>query len=280
MKSKHSVSMLWVDGQFGHFELLCASSWVAAGFDLTVFSYNPELTIPDGAILRSAGEIVGFEKVFRNSDRPGTYAGFSNLFRYALLSQRDTIWVDSDVLATGRAFPRSDYLFGRESRKWINGAVLAVPPNSDVLRFWLETAEASQGTDVVLGQLGPKLITRGVSLHGLEDRVSARQVFYPISFRTLWTLFDPRRRRWVDKIVSNSVTVHLWNEAFRETPVKKSRPPEGSYLDLSFKRFGIDTSHLPELDLAWLRHSWKRKLDPAPWESGFLESRLGRFLSS
>lgn len=81
----------------------------------------------EGVELRDAREIFVQEQVAENSGRPGTFAGFSNIFRYGLLQLFDTTWIDTDVLSTGHPLPSDYCLFGWESRHFINEAILRDP---------------------------------------------------------------------------------------------------------------------------------------------------------
>lgn len=277
--SAHSISSLWIGNQLGQFEKLSLSSFVRRGYDVTLYSYEPKnFEAPEGVKLENADQILPKEMVFENRSRPGTFAGFSNIFRYRLLQLKDTTWCDSDVLAGPQALPDSPYLFGWESKKFINGAVLRAPKNSQLLAFYYREATSVPPEEIQWGQIGPRLVSAGVRKYRLSKLAQPIREFYPIAYYEVWKLFDPTQTEWVLAKTANSSAIHLWNEVFRNLPVKHQKPPEGSYMDLLFQELDVEMDSSDTLSSDFVRNTWRPMLRPRPFERGFMELRAGRVL--
>jgi hypothetical protein len=191
---------------------------------------------PAGVEIADAGETVAADRVFRHA-ATGSYALFSDLFRYALLCRGlGGMWVDCDVYCVRPVTMDDGFLFGWESEGSINGAVLALPPDLPVLRGlmelftmtspifpWLRTetaeklrarraaGEAFTVADLPWGAAGPVALTYMLRKAGLVERAAAREVFYPLHWRDRALLLrattDMARAIW-----PQTLTVHLWND--------------------------------------------------------------------
>lgn len=273
-----SVSALWIGGTLSWVEQLCLRSFVAEGYSVNLYVYESVSGVPAGVKIADGNEILPEGSVFENHSRPGSYAGFSNIFRYQLLQQKETIWIDADVLALGAPMPVSEYVFGWESRKHINGAVLGAPRDSQFLNSCLTFSTSLPPESIQWGQIGPRLVTEKVFELGLEDYAVGRKVFYPIDFRNTWRLFDPREFKWCSRRVMGSTCLHLWNEVIRGTPVKQSRPHPDSFLGSKLRELALWPIDLPELNENWVRNTWRKEMSARPFEKGFMTQRAGRLL--
>lgn len=274
---RQDVSALWIGGPLGHLEQLALSSFRDHNFAVNLYTYDASIEAPEGVVIQNGEDILPAEMVFENASRPGTFSAFSNIFRYRLLQLRQTTWIDTDVVALGGDLPSSDYLFAWESKKHINGAVLSAPPNSPFLKRLLEQSLSVEPSSVQWGQLGPRLITSTVQELGLAGEATNRKTIYPLSFRQIWEIFDPRRTRLVRAATGASPTLHLWNEVMRNQPIKHQGPPPGSFLAELMDRHGV-TRPSETVDIEWVRRTWRPQINARPFERGFLEQRAGRIL--
>jgi len=90
------VHMLWVNGNLSKLQRISASSFIHHGFEVNIWSYNDNINAPKGSKVCNAREILGESRIFKYEN--GSYAGFSNLFRYAVLSEIGGLWADMDVI--------------------------------------------------------------------------------------------------------------------------------------------------------------------------------------
>lgn len=281
-----SFATLWVGNSLGPYEQLCLSSFVRHNYTISVYSYDDTLALPEGVNRKDANLVVPRKEVFDNPAKPGSFALFSNLFRYRLFRSSSEIWVDADVFALRPGFAPSRFIWGFEDPLKVNGAVLKVPGDSSVLDFLEETArDRVRSGPVKWGDAGPNLVTESVDRFNLWHSVRDQQSFYPIYLREVWKLYDPASSGKVHNSLQGSDFLHLWNEVLGGATgeVKRHRPPEGSYMSDAFEAHGIAYlfEGLPELDADWVRRVWAKQLNPVRSRvRGTLYSVLGRVHSA
>ena len=83
--------------------------------------------------MRDAREVAPYETLADHIE-VGRGALASDFFRYALLAKGLGLWVDLDLVFLRPIDFEDDYVFGWENKKSINGAVLRLPRDSDMLR--------------------------------------------------------------------------------------------------------------------------------------------------
>ena len=89
--------MFWAYGDLSNLEKICISSFVSQNYSLNLWTYGGISNTPAGVIVRDAREILPEEMVFLNGR--GSYASFSDLFRYAVLNKIGGLYADTDVIA-------------------------------------------------------------------------------------------------------------------------------------------------------------------------------------
>ena len=262
--SEQTISSMWVGNPLSHYEQMCLKSFARNGFEIELYCYDSTLSIPEGVVRRDAREIFNEDEVFENKKYPGTYSFFANLFRYKLLSMKETIWVDADVLCLANQVPRSEYLFGYENSDLVNNAVLSAPKDSRLIERLIVEANAFEQDKIIWGQTGPKLLNKIVKDLDLSDLALPQVAFYPIHYRDVWMLFDPHSVEEVEQIVASSTFLHLWNEYLRRAPIqlKSMAPPRNSYLGKKLDDLEIDVAHLEIVDENWARDTWQHVLNP------------------
>lgn len=253
------VSTLWVGNPMSPVELMCVSTFLRKGFVVEVFTDNQDLNAPVGTIIRSFEDVMPDRSIFENPNEPGTYANFADIFRYRLLRDQNTTWIDTDVTLLADDLPRRDTLFGLENAYHIAIGVLRFPTGSILPHRLYDVATSVDPITVSWGQTGPKLLTTLVDELGLRSLAQPINVFYPVHFRDAWMFYDPASRRAVQKLCNQSSTVHLWSEILRRAPlpVKWMAPPKGSFLREMYDLHDIAVNDLEEIDPDWVVKVWK-----------------------
>jgi hypothetical protein len=142
-----------VGTELGDVELLTVSSFVKHGHKFHLWTYDDIKTpLPNGVKVMDAREIMPKEKVFcypEDSDidmefAKGSYAGFSDIFRYKLLYEKGGWWADMDVtcLKPFHHLHWNEYFFRSHWELPLVGNVMRVPPKSDLMkRCYKEASE-------------------------------------------------------------------------------------------------------------------------------------------
>jgi len=251
------LNSLWVGEDLGYLERLCIVSAIEVGHPFTIYSYTPENLrgVPAGVEVRDAREVFPAEKFFCYK-----WAALgSDFFRYALLAKGCGYWVDLDVYMLGPFDFMTDYVFGWERGGSINGAVLRLPDNCDMLNylvslpkrnwrppffgpkrtlyFYLKRLKGDvHPDDLDWGSFGPALITHLAEKYGVAKLAQEREVFYPIRYEEAHVFSGPAET--VERMLTPQTrAVHLWHSKL-DAAVKNS-PPPGSFLEAACRRHGI-----------------------------------------
>lgn len=91
--------MLWISGELTRLARLSLASFLARGFKVMLWTYDPRALSGFGAALRDANEIA---------PRTGDMAALSSLIRYKLLASQGGIWSDMDIVALADALVLPD----------------------------------------------------------------------------------------------------------------------------------------------------------------------------
>jgi hypothetical protein len=131
------VHGLWIGDRLSLMEHLTLRSFLACGHRFVLWVYSP-LTdrLPEGVEVRDAAQIVPRERVFsyRAGRFRGSFAGFSDLFRYKLLYDHGGWWSDLDVACLKPLDFDQWYAFHPHGRLGLVGSVLKAPPKSELMR--------------------------------------------------------------------------------------------------------------------------------------------------
>jgi hypothetical protein len=148
-----TINGLWIGARLSLMEQLTLRSFVACGHRFVLWVYRPlQNDVPEGVAVRDAGEILPPDKVFCYEAGPwrGSYAGFSDLFRYKLLYDRGGWWSDMDVACLKPLDFDQWYAFHPAEGIPLIGTVMKTPPKSELMRrcfLWtLQNVDASNTT--------------------------------------------------------------------------------------------------------------------------------------
>ena len=112
-------------------------SFVACEHRFVLWLYGPlEHNVPPGVEIRDAAQIVPRDRVFcyKAGMRPGSYAGFSDLFRYKLLYDLGGWWSDLDAVCLRPLDLDAWYAFHPHNDLGLVGSVLKAPPKCELMR--------------------------------------------------------------------------------------------------------------------------------------------------
>jgi hypothetical protein len=162
------VHMLWVDGELSNLERLSCASFVQNGYRVRLWTYGDMREVPTGVELCDANEILPESRIFRYSN--GSYAGFADLFRYAVLCVKGGLWSDLDVICMLPAlqlqakavdgFVVTEHkMDGRHYRLNNNLIYLPQPKSGDIIDLALAIAERYETQQLRWGDCGPRLLT-------------------------------------------------------------------------------------------------------------------------
>jgi hypothetical protein len=242
--------MFWHGDPPRRLERLAMRSFLAQGYALTVWTYTPQPSLPPGATLADAAEILPQSALFTN--RRGSIASFTDWFRYLVLSRHGGLWTDSDVIALrpASALPAHKFLvtqwewFHRRLRPrgWkitLNNNVIfnPTPTKGDLVDLALALAERFPKDAIDWGELGPDLLTALSRLHPAHGYAIMPPGFAnPIGYgQSPTTLLRPNPPR----LKPETAFLHAYGEMWRRAGISPDAPfPPGSLLATLAKNFG------------------------------------------
>lgn len=146
--SNRIVNGLWIGNKLSKLELLTISSFIENRHEFHLWTYSDIVTpLSSRVIVRDAAEILPREAVYRRivaDDETGvgkgSFAGFSDLFRYKLLYEKGGYWADMDITCLKPLDFPEPYVF-RPHRVGVVGNLMKCPPGSLLMRLTLERAQ-------------------------------------------------------------------------------------------------------------------------------------------
>jgi hypothetical protein len=208
------IQSLWIGGDLSPMEQLSIASFLAHGHEYHLYSYGEVGSLPSGALLKNAEEILPKEAVFQYQQHP-SYAGFSNFFRYRLLLRKGGWWADTDVVCLKPFAFAAPYVFAAERTQEgevAASAVIKAPAGSEMMAFNSHVCLAcADPARAAWGQFGPRLMARAISKFKLGAHLQAAEVFCPLAYDEWEALLSSAQPGFSDQ----THAVHLWNEMWR-----------------------------------------------------------------
>jgi hypothetical protein len=128
-------------GPLDRLRQVCLRSQLAAGHQVTVYSFEPLAGLPDGVGNAEAEAILphGFAEKLRPSGPGGVWRDwttlqFSDFFRMRLMARNQGLWLDADVLLLRpvRIDPAKPF-FAWERPRQLGNSVLYLPPHNAIV---------------------------------------------------------------------------------------------------------------------------------------------------
>lgn len=235
------IQGLWIGAELSKMEQLCIKSFLFHGHEFHLYTYDQIKNIPEGTIIKDANEILPKSFVFQYNvgDAKGSFAGFSNYFRYKLLVEKGNFWVDMDTICLKPFDFKEEYVFSAEldqaGKEDVNGGMIMAPVNSPIFSYAFDICMSKDIKTLKFGETGPVLMRQLVDLFGLQKYAKSYKTFCPIHFNKLKYLIKPNNN--IDEIMASLIyeshAVHLWNEIWRRTNLDKNT----SYPDTSIYQY-------------------------------------------
>jgi hypothetical protein len=231
-----NIHAIWIGQTLGAVHRACLLSFLRHGHDVHLHCYEIPEDVPAEVSLHDAGAILPKDRLLRYPN--GSYAISSNLIRYRLLAQAVGLYVDCDVFCL-EPIADADYIFGYETNRVVNTAVLKLPAGSPTLAElcaiddgwlppWRQPSERLPLAEYAWGATGPRALSHYVRQHGIEHLASPIDVFYPVHHQQTALLLDPALSI-SDITTSRTRYLHLYSNSLQQ--ICPDAPPKGSPLD-------------------------------------------------
>jgi hypothetical protein len=271
MTTDYQIGALWIGGDLSFLEQLCLTSFVDAGHQVTLYTYDPVGNVPRGVLLADASTVLPRTSFLRHA-RTGSPALHSDLFRYHLLSRADRmIWADTDAYCLRPFTTATGHFFAWESATGLNGGVLGLPPDSETLRAlidftadefaippWLDQArraelEAARAAgrpvpagDMPWGVWGPHALTHFLKATGEVRFAMPRAALYPFAYEDRRLMLRPGLDP-APYVTDDTFSIHLYGRRMRSALMARfgGVPKPRSLIGQLLKKHGIDPAAAP-----------------------------------
>jgi hypothetical protein len=194
--------------------------------------------------------------------KSGSYALFSDLFRYRIRELELGYWMDCDAYIRRPLQLDRDHVFAWEHGGSLGCGILYMETRSPLLKALLRFVSASNLVPPwwpvhvrcqahlagVLGRrstmetlkwgiIGPAAVTHFARRYGLLDQALPSKAFYPLRNQDAVYLFDPKFDI-ASLIAGDTLSVHFWNTEIKS--LKKWPAPPGSFIHTLCLRHDID----------------------------------------
>jgi hypothetical protein len=247
-----AVRGFWHGEPLNAYQLLCLRSFAVHGHRVELYSYDPSLAVPDWVERKDASQILPPERVlrYRSGTGPGSFAVYTNLFRYALLHRLGGWWADLDLLLLRGDLPQDEIFFAASGQlDQVSSNLVKFPSEHPMLAEAM--ARAALLEVELWAQAGQPLLTVLIKQHGLAQLCRPRTDSSPIAWFELPMLFDPSRTDEVRDRCAAAYALDLHDEVWRGAGIPfKQAPPEGSYIDLALRQHDLGLHFAERMDFA------------------------------
>jgi len=222
--TKVVVNSLWIGTSLSKLELLTIHSFIAHGHEFVLWTYS-DLAIEkiEGLQLKNANEILDEKFIFqyKNSNSfghgKGSFAGFSDIFRYKLLYELGGWWVDMDILCLKPFDFEAPYFFRKHHELLLVGNVMKCPPKSDLMLKCFEQSVREVTAENQDWHLPIQILIGQVKALGLEAYIEEKRSNFDRWEETKKFIY---RRK---KIPEDWYFIHWQNEEWRNKKRDKNQ---------------------------------------------------------
>lgn len=221
-ESNRIINGLWIGNELSALEQLCILSFIKNGHTFQLWTYSEINNIPKGTVIKNANDIIDSKDIFSyvNTNKfghgKGSYAGFSDIFRYKLLVEFGGWWTDMDITCLKKLDFEEDYVFRQNGTKGVVGNLMKCPPNSNLMQFCYENASQKINQHNKDWMLPINILNSGI------EKFNLNRFIKQISSEDSWVL--------VAKLLTSNTNlnkdwyaIHWMNEEWRRHQLDKTK---------------------------------------------------------
>jgi len=241
MNISNQINGLWITGKLSPLEILTIRSFIANEYEFILWTYDQFHIYNqiEGVIIKDAREIIPENQVFsyklsnQFGHGKGSFAGFSDVFRYQLLYLNGGWWVDMDVTCIKRMEFNTPYVFrqSKHSNNFVVGNIMCVPKGSDLMKKCFEESKNTVNADNQDWMLPINILNKNIKEENLEKYI------YSFSNEDSWPTVS---QLLTDKQYPKSWSaIHWMNEEFRRINIPKDIYLKESLLGQFYAQFSL-----------------------------------------
>lgn len=235
----HPIHALWIGTHLSPIELLCIHSFLEHGHEFHLWVYEKIQTpLPNTVILENASMIIPKEEVFcyQNTNQyghgKGSYAGFSDIFRYKLLYQKGGWWADMDVICLKPLEFEEDYVFRTHHDFPVVGNIMKCPKGSNLMLDCYQEARLSVTSENKDWNKPIEILNRNIEKHQLNKYI--KEISNPDSWLFVRKLLYKNIQAKTEWYI-----IHLLNEEWRRNKIDKNAIYPKSFIGIKLNRYNL-----------------------------------------
>jgi hypothetical protein len=263
-KERNIFNGLWIGNELSKLELLTINSFLENGHQFRLWVYDEIITnLPKEVLIADANEIIPKSNVFSYKNKnsfghgKGSYAGFSDIFRYKLLYERGGWWVDMDITCLKEIYTDKPYFFREHHQLSVVGNILKAPKRSELMKLCYEEAVGNVDENNTDWHKPIEILNSNIEKLGLNAYINKN-----ISNRDMWD--ETSKYIWSEIEVPNDwLFIHWQNEEWRTKNVNKKNIFYGSTLAKLLEKHHLLQIPINDFDIIKNKiehHSLTRKL--------------------
>lgn len=250
MKNNNVANFFWV-GNISYYEVVSIKSFLKNGFIVNLWIYKEYFNHNNyleglEVNIKDASDIVDVKYLFKftQNNQKKNITSFSNFFRYTLIEKEYGWWFDLDCICLKNVSKfielsnNNKIILGREYDSHIGSSVMYVADKNFSTQLLNEVNRRiiNKNFNFFWGEIGPNMISDVVRENNLLKKMQNKDLFYAIKASDFHKLFSNKHSKEIQNLLSNSFTVHIWNEMILRNNINKNLiPPKNSYLYNLFK---------------------------------------------
>lgn len=245
---RQTFNALWIGNILSKLELLTIYSYLSQGHKFVLWTYdNIKTPLPNGVIVKDANKIIPREKVFAYKysnaygHGKGSYAGFSDIFRYKLLYERGGWWTDMDITCLKNIYTDKPYFFRPHHDLKVVGNLMKCPKGSELMKRCYEQAITTIDESNKDWHKPIQILNDNIFQLNLQKYISEK-----VSNSDRWD--ETSRFIWYeDELPQNWLFIHWQNEEWRFKKVSKTN----FYLQSALAKLLVNYKLLDSVSSNW-----------------------------
>jgi hypothetical protein len=233
------INGLWIGKTLSAIELLCIRSFLYFGHEFHLWVYDKiETPLPEKVVLEDASLMIPKERVFFYTNKnqfghgKGSYAGFSDIFRYKLLYEKGGWWVDMDVCCLKPFDFSEDYVFRTHHDFPAVGNIIKCPQGSLLMKACFEEALSVVNSANKDWNKPIEILNNNIQKFGLGNHI------HILSNTDSW-LVVRKLINSIQNLPASWYAIHWINEEWRANGINKKALKENSTLGFLLKKFEL-----------------------------------------
>ncbi|MBB3993577.1 hypothetical protein GGR95_001208 [Sulfitobacter undariae] len=266
-----TMATLWIGDRLSWLEQLSLKSFVDAGHETILYSYEKITNAPSGVTVCDARDIFPESEITsrKGAKKPPIHV---DIWQLHLMQQTDYIWFNADVLCVKPFDFESPFVFGFDKQNQVGNAVLRLPSDSATLKAllkftsdpdttapWLNPEQQlelekikDRGDPIHLSEqswelTGPHVLNHYLKEMGEWEHALSQSAFYPIAFKDRNKMIRKKFDIEKDFLTPDTYAVNMWARRMkpRLEEAENNHPGPNSYMDLALTRHKVVPSEAP-----------------------------------